>query len=134
MIGLLAAVIGVLITLGTILSLGMAVFQKMRTRDRIKIIFAAPFAGMMGALIAAVGYSFAGYGDIPPGYGEWLFPVIFGVFGVGVILGIIVRAKGVTSPAIVATEMSAMKVCPRCSEKVQGAARVCRFCGHAFDG
>ena len=26
------------------------------------------------------------------------------------------------------------KTCPECAERVQGAARVCRFCGHQLDG
>jgi Domain of unknown function (DUF4190)/Uncharacterised protein family UPF0547 len=26
------------------------------------------------------------------------------------------------------------KTCPQCAERVQGAALVCRFCGHRFDG
>ncbi len=28
----------------------------------------------------------------------------------------------------------ATKVCPRCAERVKTAARVCRYCGHEFDG
>jgi hypothetical protein len=133
MFGLITAVVGVLVTLGSILSWGMSIFQRMRTRDRIKVFFSAPIAAMIGAIIATVGYSFAGYGDVPAGYERWFFDVIFGVFGVGVILGIVVRSKGVSSPAIESTELSMMKTCPRCAEKVQGAAQVCRFCGHVFD-
>lgn len=29
---------------------------------------------------------------------------------------------------------AAEKVCPQCAEAVKGAARVCRYCGHRFDG
>jgi hypothetical protein len=132
MFGLIAAGVGVLITLASILSWGMSIFQRMRTRDRIKVFFSAPIAAMIGAIIALIGYSFAGYGDIPAGYDGWVLTVIFGVFGVGVILGIVVRVKGVTSPAIAATELSVMKACPRCAEKVRRPAQVCRFCGHVF--
>jgi hypothetical protein len=33
-----------------------------------------------------------------------------------------------------ATDEGGTKACPECAERVQGAARVCRFCGHRFDG
>jgi len=132
MIALLAAAGGVLLFLAAILAWGMSVFQRMRTRDRIKMFFCAPISAMIGAIIALVGYSFTGYGDVPARYDGWVFRVVFGVFGVGVILGIVARVKGFNSPAIAATELSVMKSCPRCAETVQGAAQVCRFCQHSF--
>ena len=110
----------------------MSISQRMRTRDRIKVFFAAPFAAMIGMIIGVVGYALTGYGDMPAGYDGWIFRVVFGVFAVGVVLGFAVRARGVTSPAIAATELSVMKTCPQCAEKVQGAAQICRFCSHVF--
>jgi hypothetical protein len=130
MLGLIAAAVGTVIAIGSILSFGMSMFQRMRIRDKIKVFFAAPIAAMIGAIIALVGYASSGYGDIPAGYDGWAFRGVFVVFGIGVVLGIVVRAKGVISPAIAATELSVMKACPRCAEKIQGAAQVCRFCGH----
>lgn len=32
------------------------------------------------------------------------------------------------------THEDGTKTCPQCAERVQGAAVVCRFCGHRFDG
>lgn len=132
MIGSIAVVVGALITVIAVLSFGLAIFQRMRTRDFIKLLFAFPFVAMTGAIIAVVGYIYAGYGDIPAGYENWLLRGLFGVFCVGLVLGGVLRAKGLTSPAIEATASVVMKACPRCAEKVQGAAKVCRFCGHEF--
>jgi hypothetical protein len=130
---LIAIIGGALIFLTATLVWGACLFQPMRTSERIWWFFSSPLSAMLGAITAYVGYSSAGYGDLPDGFDRWFFPVMFGTFGVGVILGIKMRASGVSSPAIAATEISVMKICPQCAEKVQGAALVCRFCRHAFD-
>jgi hypothetical protein len=36
-------------------------------------------------------------------------------------------------PRQAAPVLSALKTCPQCAEQVQMAARVCRYCRHAFD-
>jgi hypothetical protein len=99
--GLIAVVVGVLISFVAIFSFGVSIFMRMRTRDWIMVFLAAPIMALIGAIIGFVGYASLGYGDIPDG---WVSRIVFGVFGFGVIAGIVARAKGVTSPAIEATK------------------------------
>lgn len=62
---------------------------------------------------------------------------VTGAGGVFMFIGGWIMRRGSTAIDIadeVAVEDATLKRCPECAESVQDAARVCRFCGHRFDG
>ena len=132
-LGILLLAGGLLLLMALCSSLGVVVFMKMRTRDKLKVFFAVPFAAGISLILAIVGFTMMGGFDIPPGSEKWVFWLVIAFFAAGLVLGLLVRLKGGNSPAVLATETALMRRCPECAEQIQAAARVCRFCGARFD-
>lgn len=56
----------------------------------------------------------------------------FGWLLLGCVFGIFALVAVAAMPRIDADARSPKKTCPKCAEKVQAAALVCRHCGHEF--
>ncbi|MDX9975912.1 MAG: zinc ribbon domain-containing protein [FCB group bacterium] len=78
------------------------------------------------------------------GCGAFLLALLLCVIVIGIIIFIymlIVKPDGTLSvtyeyrvaAAAPSTSHDATKVCPKCAEDVKAAAKVCRYCGHAFE-
>jgi hypothetical protein len=72
------------------------------------------------------------WGDGRPGIGRVLL--------IGSMASLALRPKGFLSvtyargqPSAAPIEHVEAKVCPQCAEEVKAAARICRYCGYAFE-
>jgi TM2 domain-containing membrane protein YozV len=82
-----------------------AVYDAYKTAERINLQYAQQY----------------GAGYMPPAYAQLNAPYT-------------TAATGPVPPASAQPAASTgQKQCPRCAEMVQGAAKVCRYCGHEFE-
>ena len=94
--------------------------------------------GLIGFLLV-IGLIAAAAEDIGRNPGPWIIGGIVALVVGGIAFYVYAESKGGPAEAVggVAQKLTpapADKVCPACAETVKGAAQVCRYCGHRFDG
>lgn len=95
--------------------------------------------GGLLAFLLVIGVIAAAAEDIQKNPGPWIIGGIVAVAVGAIAFYIYAESKGGPAEAVggVAQKLApapADKVCPDCAETVKGAAQVCRYCGHRFDG
>jgi hypothetical protein len=110
------------------ISMGASIFMAARVRDRVAAVFGAPVFGLAGMLALVAGARMLGFGDLPPGYDDYIMPGVGCLFGVGVVLGILTLMASVKGPATLDAALSVMKTCPMCAEQIQKDTIIYRYC------